>query len=282
MQTQYTHTQLTQLFKQACLDEIAVLKPGNVHVFADGHGMVVDDFIKSADASSQVIAQENISVGQRILHAVNATWDKVGCNTNLGIILLAAPIVHTALQRQSTPFRTQLSDTLKALTIDDAVYAYQAIQRANPAGLGEVKEHDVANAPNITLLEAMRAAQTHDLIAQQYVNGYQEIIEFGLPIYQQALVKWQRSGWATTLVYLAYLSTLKDSHIARKYGDDVASRIQLQAKEHFDALASMQNPKLYFKALLEFDRALKDQKINPGTTADLTVATLLIQNFLSF
>ncbi len=280
MQVQYTHTQLMQLFEQACLDEITVLKPGNVHVFADGHGMVVDDFIKSAEAASQVIAQENISVGQRILHAVNATWDKVGCNTNLGIILLVAPIVHTALQRQSTSFRTQLSDTLRDLTIDDAVCAYQAIQRANPAGLGKVEEHDVANAPNITLLEAMQVAQAHDLIAQQYVNGYQEIIEFGLPIYQQALAQWQRSGWATTLVYLAYLSTFKDSHIVRKYGGEVASRIQLQAKVHYDALASMENPKLYFKALLEFDRALKDQKINPGTSADLTVATLLIRSFL--
>jgi triphosphoribosyl-dephospho-CoA synthase len=280
MQAQFTHTQLTQLFKQACLDEIAVLKPGNVHVYADGHGMVVDDFIKSADAASQVIAQENISVGQRILLAVNATWDKVGCNTNLGIILLAAPVVHTALQCQSTPFQTQLSETLCDLTVDDAVCVYQAIQRANPAGLGKVEEHDVANAPNITLLEAMRAAQTHDLIAKQYVNVYQDIIEFGIPIYQQAFVKWQRSGWATTLVYLAYLSTLKDSHIARKYGDELATRIQLKAKVHYDVLSSMENPKLYFKELLVFDRELKDQKINPGTSADLTVATLLIRSFL--
>lgn len=280
MQKQYTHNQLAQLYRQACLDEVAVLKPGNVHVFADGHGMVVDDFIKSAEASSRVIAQANLSVGQRILNAVNATWDSVGCNTNLGIILLAAPIIHAALQSHSVSFRLRLSETLQDLTIDDAICAYQAIQRANPAGLGKVAQHDVTNAPNITLLAAMQVAQSQDLIAKQYVHGYQEIIEFGLPIYQQALVKWQRSGWATTLVYLAYLSTFKDSHIVRKYGDEVASRIQLQAKVHYDALASMENPKLYFKALLEFDLALKDQKINPGTSADLTVATLLVRSFL--
>lgn len=280
MRKSYTHNQLAQLYRQSCLDEVAVLKPGNVHVFADGHGMVVDDFIKSAEASSQVIAQANLGVGQRILNAVNATWDSVGCNTNLGIILLAAPIVHAALLNQPASFRSRLSQTLQDLTVDDAAYAYQAIQRANPAGLGTVEEQDVANTPSITLLAAMQIAQSQDFIAQQYVNGYLEIIEFGLPIYQQGLAKWERSGWATTLVYLAYLSTFKDSHIARKYGDEVALRIQLQAKAHYDALICMENPKLYFKELIIFDRELKDRKVNPGTSADLTVATLLISNFL--
>lgn len=280
MQKTYTHTQLAQLYRQSCLDEVAVLKPGNVHVFADGHGMVVDDFIKSAEASCKVIAQANLSVGQRILNAVNATWDSVGCNTNLGIILLAAPIIHAALLGQSTPFRFLLSQTLQDLTVEDAAYAYQAIQRANPAGLGAVEEHDVANAPSVTLLAAMQIAQSQDFIARQYANGYQEIIEIGLPIYHQGLAQWERSGWATTLVYLAYLSIFIDSHIARKYGSEVALRVQQQAKIHYDTLICMENPKLYFKELIVFDRELKDRKVNPGTSADLTVATLLISNFL--
>ncbi|MEY4929079.1 MAG: hypothetical protein RL279_818, partial [Pseudomonadota bacterium] len=42
---------LTQAYRNACLAELQAIKPGNVHVFADGHGMTVHDFIKSADAT---------------------------------------------------------------------------------------------------------------------------------------------------------------------------------------------------------------------------------------
>lgn len=281
MQAKFTPAQTAQIYRQACLDELAVLKPGNVHVFSDGHGMVVQDFIKSADASSNVIAQSGLTVGQRILNAVNATWDSVGCNTNLGIILLAAPVIHAVLQPQlNGSFKAALLQTLQDLTIDDAVCAYQAIQRANPAGLGKVNQHDVVDAPSISLLAAMQAAQSHDFIAQQYTNGYDEIIEFGLPIYKRASKKWERSGWATTLLYLAYLSTFKDSHVARKYGDATAVHIQKQASLHYESLAALENPKLYMKQLLLFDRELKDQSINPGTSADLTVATLFIANLI--
>ena len=58
------------LYRDACMAELSAIKPGNVHMFADGHGMVVQDFIKSADASSQVIAKPNLSVDERILTAV--------------------------------------------------------------------------------------------------------------------------------------------------------------------------------------------------------------------
>ena len=280
MQLQHTPTQLAQRFKQACLDELSALKPGNVHIFADGHGMVVQDFIKSAEAASQVIALENLSVGQRILQAVNATWEAVGCNTNLGIILLAAPVIHAALHCEAPSYRAQLSETLRNLTVEDAVDAFQAIQHANPAGLGQPKQYDVASAPDVTLLVAMQAAQSRDFIARQYSNGFQEIIEFGLPIYRQALINWERPAWATTLLYLAYLSEFEDSHIARKYGGEIGLRVQAEAKQHYDMLVSCDNPKNYLKPLIEFDKELKAENINPGTSADLTVATLLINSLV--
>ena len=93
-----TPEKLAIAFKSACMAELEALKPGNVHLFADGHGMTITDFIKSADATALVIAQPNLSVGERILHAVQATQNAVGLNTNLGIILLCAPLIHAALQ----------------------------------------------------------------------------------------------------------------------------------------------------------------------------------------
>ena len=267
------------IYRDACIEELSAVKPGNVHMFADGHGMVVQDFIKSADASSQVIATPFLSVGERILNAVKATWDAVVCNTNLGIVLLAAPMMQAAYSKDGLS-QDNLQAVLRNLTVDDAVKAYQAISLATPAGLGEVQQYDVRQTPQITLLEAMQAAADRDLIAQQYANGYQEIFNFGVTTYQHYLAKWEQSAWAVTAIYLAFLAEFEDSHIVRKYGGIVAKEIQQEAKNHFQTFTSQENPKLYQATLLVWDADLKKRGINPGTSADLTVTTILANNLL--
>jgi triphosphoribosyl-dephospho-CoA synthase len=270
---------IASLYRNACMAELSAIKPGNVHMFADGHGMVVQDFIKSADASSHVIALTNLSVGDRILSAVKATWGAVGCNTNLGIILLAAPMIQGAYSKDGFSQNT-LQNVLNNLTVDDAVKAYEAISIATPAGLGAVQEHDVSQTPQITLLEAMQAASDRDLIAQQYANGYQDVFNLGVTTYQHYLAKWERSAWAISATYLAFLAAFEDSHIARKYRKEVAQAIQLEAKSHFINFTSQENPKLYQATLLAWDSDLKRRGINPGTSADLTVATILANELL--
>ena len=267
------------IYRQACMAELSAIKPGNVHMFADGHGMVVQDFIKSADASSQVIAKPNLNVGDLILSAVKATWDAVGCNTNLGIILLAAPMIQGAYSKDGFS-QNALQNVLNTLAVDDAVKAYEAISIATPAGLGKVHQHDVSKAPQITLLEAMQAASDRDLIAQQYANGYQDVFNLGVTTYQHYLAKWERSAWAISATYLAFLAAFEDSHIARKYGKEVAHVIRLEAKSHLSNLTSQDNPKLYQATLLAWDTDLKSRSINPGTSADLTVATILANDLL--
>lgn len=265
---------IADAFKQACMAELAALKPGNVHIFADGHGMVVQDFIKSAGVVAEVIAQADLTVGQRILFSVQATWQAVGCNTNLGIILLAAPLIQAALLDNEADLQTNVSKVLNELTVDDAVMAYQAIQLASPAGLGRSEQHDVSLAPTVTLLAGMRQAQEWDMIARQYANGYADIFEFGVEKYQQALVGSQRPAWATTALYLGFLARFNDSHISRKYGEDVARQVSQEAMVHDSALLELTNPKLYQRELMSYDSDLKARGINPGTSADLTVTTL--------
>ena len=267
------------IYRDACMAELSAIKPGNVHMFADGHGMVVQDFIKSADASSQVIARSNLSVGGRILSAVKATWDAVGCNTNLGIVLLAAPMIQAAYLKDGFS-QNSLQNVLSDLTQNDAVKTYEAILIATPAGLGEVREHDISQTPQITLLEAMQVAACRDLIGQQYANGYQDVFNLGLTTYQYYLAKWDRSAWAVTATYLAFLAEFEDSHIARKYGKEIAQAIQQEAKNHFLSFTSQENPKLYQATLLAWDVDLKSRAINPGTSADLTVATILAMHLL--
>ncbi|HEU4709639.1 MAG TPA: triphosphoribosyl-dephospho-CoA synthase [Methylophilaceae bacterium] len=262
-------------FKAACLAELEALKPGNVHIFADGHGMVIQDFIHSAEAATQVIAQPESSVGERILHSIEATQAAVGHNTNLGIVLLCAPMIHAVLHVDRGNLRRDIGSVLDALTVADAVLAYRAILLASPAGLRESPRHDVRTEPQITLLEAMREAGERDLIAQQYANGFADVFEIGVMRYQETLRRWERPAWSATAVYLSFLAEFPDSHIVRKYGSAAALRVREQAAVTLRLMLEADNPKLFMRDLLKFDGELKSQGLNPGTSADLTVATLL-------
>lgn len=281
MSKQFTPAQLAQAYQNACMAELQALKPGNVHVFADGHGMTIHDFIKSADATATVISQSGLSVGERIFYAVEATQNAVGLNTNLGFILLCAPLIQAALHvngrqdavRQS--LQQNLNDILEQLTINDALLVSRAIILANPAGLGSAVQHDVHAKPDVTLLEMMRSAQHRDRIAWQYANAFSDIVEFGRARYGEAMVKWQNQAWATTALYLGFLARQLDSHIVRKYGDAVAKGIMSEAQGIEAEYWATDNPKLIQKKLLDWDASLKERNINPGTSADLTVTSLL-------
>jgi hypothetical protein len=79
-------------FLEACLEELAAPKPGNVHVHAPGHRMTVEDFVRSAEVSAPLLCRAGAPLGRRILDAATATREAVGQNTNLGMLLLCAPL----------------------------------------------------------------------------------------------------------------------------------------------------------------------------------------------
>jgi triphosphoribosyl-dephospho-CoA synthase len=273
--------QLSQAYQRACLAEIEAIKPGNVHIFADGHGMVVADFIKSAEVSCLEISRLEYSLGERIYYAFEATWKAVGCNTNLGIILLCAPILHALLYSSKATLQEKLMEVLSSTTIEDAQFMFDAIKLANPAGLGESNEHDIHHKADCTLLQAMQYSANKDCIAQQYSNQFYDVFTHSLPCYREHLMRWERPAWAATAMYLNWLATFKDSHIYRKYGENVADYVMTQSRPHYLAFSQLDNPKLYLPNLMQFDQQLKKLEINPGTSADLTVATLLIDELLT-
>ena len=271
-----TSEQLVNAYKAACMAELQALKPGNVHIFSDGHGMTIHDFIKSAEASAAVIAQPNLSIGERIYYAVEATQKAVGLNTNLGVILLCAPLIHAALNGDNTLTLSQnLTHTLSQLNVQDAVLAAKTIVIANPAGLGKTAQHDVNETPNVSLLALMCFSADKDRIAWQYAHSYQDIFEFGLQRYNQSMIRWQNPAWAATAIYLGFLARNLDTHIVRKYDKTLAADVMTEAQGFEANFLAAENPKLVQKKLLDWDTSLKKRNINPGTSADLTVASLL-------
>ena len=271
---------VAQAFIAAGEAELQAPKPGNVHIFADGHGMATEDFILSARAAAPFIAAPGARVGDRILGAMRATWDAVGQNTNLGIVLLCAPLAQAALNLaaldgQDADLRAETGRVLAALDVADADAAFQAISLAQPAGLGAVPQHDVSGPARTTLLEAMRAAQDRDRIGYQYAHDFVDIFEIGLVALTRARAGGADTTTATLLIYIAFLSAFPDSHIARKHSLDAAEAVRRETARRFAPLAGATRAALFAEAL-DWDRALKAQGLNPGTSADLTVATLFV------
>jgi triphosphoribosyl-dephospho-CoA synthase len=265
-------------FLDACLAELDALKPGNVHRLAGGHNMTVDDFVSSAEAAAPIMGETGLAVGRRIRLAVEATRAEVGQNTNLGIVLLAAPLANAALLQRPGDLETRLHGILAGLSVDDAREAYRAIRATKPGGLGDAPAHDVASEPNVTLLEAMRAAETRDRIAWNYAHDYADIFTLGLKWLAQARERWAEpsvaSPWAVTRVYLGFLAHLPDTLIERKFGTRAATLVREEAGPIEASFTESPSPEAMTAPLVAFDRALKDRSLNPGTSADLTVATL--------
>ena len=266
-------------FEQACLDELAAPKPGNVHLFADGHRMTAEDFVRSAAAAAGPLTARGAKVGARILGAVEASLDAAGANTNLGIILLCAPLAAAA--EAGGDLRQVLRRVLDTLDRGDADFTFRAIVRASPAGLGRAEHHDVFAPATVSLREAMAEAASRDRIAQQYVTGFADVFERGETLLAARLAATSDRPLATLGVYLAFLAAFPDSHIVRKYGATVAARICTAASPIEAMVRCATRLDDVLPDILAWDAKLKDEGINPGTSADLTVATLFVHRLRS-
>ena len=286
-------------YVRACYLDIAVRKPGNVSLASSGHGMEARQFVDSARVSADPLFAQGASVGERIEAAVEATWSAVGCNTNLGILLLCAPVA-LAVERQPDAFGpaalcAAIERVLEGLTQADAAAAFRAIARANPGGLGQADREDVHAVPTVGLRAAMAIAAERDAIARCYRDGYATLFEVGVA----ALAGWCESSESLAIpglggsvgqpvpaaaaravlrCYLALLGDTPDSHIVRKRGAAAAHSVMQDARRWRDdpRLADPQADLEFDAAFVEWDRSLKLQGLNPGTTADLTVTALVL------
>ena len=264
--------QIAEAFKWACLAELDAPKPGNVHVYAAGHRMTAEEFVRSAVAAAGPLSAPAARVGERIFRAVEATLAAVGANTNLGIILLCAPLA-AAAEVADEDLRAALAQVLHGLNQDDADLAFRSIVRAAPAGLGRSARHDVFEPATASLLQAMIEAADRDGVARQYATNFADVFDLGL---SNLDAMWDETDpkWATLATYLGFLSAFPDSHIVRKLGIQCADEIKRKAASLHASLRTKEDAAQLLPDILSWDAALKADGINPGTSADLTVATL--------
>lgn len=272
-----------QLFIAACRAEIEAPKPGNVHIFSGGHDMVARDFLMSAERAAEPLTRYRARLGPRVLGAIESTMTAVGTNTNLGIVLLCAPLA-MAYERclhlipAETQFRQSLEEILASLDVADSEQVFRAIRLANPGGMGKVEGSDLGAAPRRPFRDIMTEARDRDRIARAYAEGYRDIFDLGLPALAAARRQKLEAWWPATDTYLTYLAAFPDTHIVRKWGTTAADWVQAGAKAVREELPAAANR---LGLLLDFDREIKAKGLNPGTSADLTVATLFAESLIS-
>jgi triphosphoribosyl-dephospho-CoA synthase len=263
--------ELQRQISLACVLEVSADKPGNVTPRHDFPDMTFADLVRSGLALASVFETDHVretGVGQLIADGVRVTATIAATNTNLGIVLLFAPLARAAVTRTGNEsLRVALDRVLSALDVDDAAAAFEAIVAARPGGLGDAVEHDVRESARITLRDAMTVAAGRDSIASEYSSGYAIVFESGLPLLTGALDDGAATLDAVVALHVGLLAEHPDTLIARKAGADAALAVSQAARAVRDGSRTLE----------QFDADLRrdGHRLNPGTTADLVAATLL-------
>jgi triphosphoribosyl-dephospho-CoA synthase len=265
---------LGQCASLACIWEATAAKPGNVHRGADFEDLTYLDLVTSAVAIGPILDAAPVQrLGATLLAGVRATREAVATNTNLGTLLLLVPL---AMVPRDEPLGSGVGRVLAGLDAEDCRLAYEAIRMAQPGGMNQVDEADLAGEPPASLVAAMQLAAERDLVARQYANGFAEVLGVVVPSLERGLAH----GWALQDVILhSFLELLRDypdSLIARKCGPAVARRASAMAAATLEG--GLPGDEAYDQLLGDMDFWLRSDshRRNPGTTADLLAAGLFV------
>lgn len=275
----------------ACILEVSAPKPGNVNRLHDFADTKFEHFVASGvavggpaaraayrghRAGKGDISVAEIAVGDLVKEAVVAAsnWHG-GRNTNLGIAMLLVPLTASAGMSiaRNNDIQENIDPILKGTTYHDTLSLYGAIRHASPGGLGSSERLDVNDPASdkkikkdrINLYQTMEATEG-DSIARELVTSYDISFNVGCP----AIMDNDPDGLDSAIVrgFLTILAEVPDTLIARKNGTAAAGKVSKNARAVLDGKMD----------IAAFDASLrsKDNRLNPGTTADLVASSLMI------
>ena len=260
----------------SCKKDIELIKPGNVNLLSSHKDTKAQDYLDSAILSSKELFNQNYSLGKRILESVNVTRSQVNVNTNLGIILLCAPVIQSYIDFNNLDLREGIKKTLSTTSIKDTHDLCAAINISSPGGLGDSDMYDTASYPNASIKQIMDYSQEYDRISYQYSHNFSDIFDFIIPKLEFLNQRYESLDISLSLLFIEILAKIPDSHISRKFGDKIAKKTSNNAHDLLKILDREYDPDYLAKALNNLDYEYKKKGINPGTTADLLVASLMI------
>ena len=274
----YNLDNLQNAYLFACRKDIELIKPGNVNIKSPHSDTNAEDYLESSLLSSKELFKPDYSLGERILNSIKITRSKIKTNTNLGIILLCAPIIHACIYFNNLTLREGIKKTLSTSTVKDTQDLCMAINISAPGGLGTREIYDTASKPTVNILEIMNHSASYDRISYQYSHDYSDIFDFIIPRLVFLNKKHNSLDISLSLMFMEILAKIPDSHISRKFDDKIAKKTSNNASDLLKILDREYSPDYLADRLNNLDYEYKKKGINPGTTADLLVASLMIFN----
>lgn len=272
-------------------------KPGNVHRTQNFSDMVFEDFLLSGIAIGKTMekAAKNglnlsdipvkwgeIGLGSLILDAVTETDRWVANNTNLGIIMLLAPICAAAGMMETVDeLGSKIHQIMKLTTAEDAVNLYQAINIADAGGMGEQEELDVGSDSslqklldeNINMFRVLEMSSEWDRLSYELTNQMPVTLDIGFPLFKKIKTEYGVNE-ATVQTFLTILAEVPDTLISRKYGEEKAREVSQDAKAILEEGGILTSNGL--KLVEKFDQEMIKNDLNPGTTADFTASSIMV------
>jgi triphosphoribosyl-dephospho-CoA synthase len=288
------------------LEVSAYPKPGNVHRTHDFDDTLYEHFLASSISIMPIIQRlaskahnienengdwSDLRIGNSILSATKEMlkWQKGG-NVHLGVILLFTPIVAAAgavYQGDMVDLKelnTKLKDVINGADPYDSVSIYKAINLSmSKKVLGTVKGLDVSEDSSkenilnnsLTPKKIFETCSGYDSICSEWITDYYITFNIGFPHLKKQLIS-QDLNSSTVNTFLHILALYPDTLIQRKSGKEKAREISQKARLVLEkgGASTERGRKMLFQ--LDYDLQKEKGSLNPGTTADLTAASLFL------
>ena len=242
---------------------------------------------------------EDAEIGFFIERALDRSlsWYKGSGNTILGTLIMFAPITlgaaHSfAHEGMKTNTKLNLDNVvyiseqfLKNSTTEDCIYLTEALNKSVSENLlPSDREEDDFNSfleihkhEKINLHEYTNFYKGRDLIFHELSHKYQITLKYGYTTFLRAFEENQNFRKSITQTYITLLSEKRDTHIAKRFGNEIASYVNKEAKEVVKAGGVFTDDgRTKIEELDTYLRTSQDTQINPGTTADITATTVFL------
>ena len=272
--------EIAQCAEAAMLIELSSSpKPGNVDRCHDFIDLTFQQFLVSAVSAYPAFrkaAEGEGRIGQLLLDAVRSWrfWNIPG-NTHFGSLVLMIPLCVAAGRcvENIERLEEELTEVLKETSVEDALDFYAAFELAEARvanvplfSLMDPAWHEKLQSQGKVLLDLMNLSRDHDLIAREWSSGYKRSFQIADRLAEKVKSHGLTEGVVRT--YLEALSEEPDSLVLAKFGAELAKEVSLRAK------LALEDETL--ESARKLDRELLDEDVNPGSTADLIGASLLI------
>ncbi len=286
------------------LEALAGPKPGNVHRYSCHRDKCVEDYVLAGlvgllvvydgirrgfsmkttrgswihDMLYMDLARELVLGSMRISGAGNL------CLGEAVMLLPLSIAVGYLLGDGERPDANVVASTATRLVRDystplDTIVYYEILRSIKPSYLRE--QDDTGEYPNIydhkyrekilekeiTLWELLRYSSRIDIIAREVTGNYKLSVETSFFLEDRFR---EHNDWNRAVIeaFLYVLSSVRDTVVKLRYGNEVADKIMRRAGSILDTL--MYDYDTGMKELGVFDKELRRENINPGASADIT------------